>query len=136
MQLALESFRQANKYIFATSPDYRSVDYVESVAKFRYTLETVAWLLHDYYLDHAKLHSLSKDEADSIGSLINLVQKICVAIDRGFTEVVPNFLLKCIVCKYGMSTLFTLCDKSNTTDFSWLIPKYLQKGYSENEVSY
>ena len=91
------------------------MDYVESVAKFTYTLETMACLLHDYYLDaaHVQFNVLSKAEQKIIAQLLASVQGMCLAIDKDNNEVVPNLLIKCIVCKYGMSTLITLCDISN-----------------------
>ena len=138
VQLALDSLDQAKQYIFAGSPDVMTLDYVESVAKFRYTLETAAWLLHDYYLDLAQFRVLSKDESKTVGKLISSVQKMCLAIDEDGTEVIANLLIKCIVRKYGMSTLIALCDKSKTEEdlnFLWLIPKHLQKDTSRNQVS-
>jgi len=139
IQLAIDSLEQAKQYIFvADSPDIKTLVYVESVAKCRYTLETVAWLLHDYYLDLSQFSLLSKDEAKIIGKLISLAEKMCLASDRDSTKVVPNLLIKCIVHKYGMSTLITLCDKKKTEEdlnFLWLIPKYLQNNSSENQVS-
>ena len=130
VQLALDSHGQAMQYIFAGSTIFMTLDYVESVAKFRYTLETVAWLLHDYYLDLAQFNVLSKDERNLVAKLISSVQKMCLAIDGSSTEVVANLLIKCIVRKYGMSTLTALCDKNKSEEdlnFLWLIPKYLQK---------
>ena len=115
-----------------------TLDYVESVAKFRYTLETVAHLLHDYYLDPAKFNELSRAERRIIAQLLSSVQDMCLAIDKDTNEVVPNLLIKCIVRKYGMSTLITLCDNSKTEgtfDFSWLMPKHLQNSSSEDQVS-
>ena len=135
VQLALDSLDQAMQYIFAGSANFKTLDYVESVAKFRYTLETAAWLLHDYYLDLAHFNVLSKDERNLVAKLISSVQKMCVAIDEDSTEVVANLLIKCVVRKYGMSTLIALCDKSKTEEdlnFLWLVPKHLQKG---NQVS-
>ena len=115
-----------------------TLNYVESVAKFRYTLETVACLLHDYYLDPGKFITLSKVEGKIIAQLLTSVQTICLAISKDTNEVVPNLLLKCIVRKYGMSTLITLCDISRTEvnlDFSWLMPKHLQSSSSKEQVS-
>ena len=68
------------------------MDYVESVAKFTYTLETVACLLHDYYLDaaHVQFNVLSKDEQKIIAQLLASVQGMCLAIDKDTNEVVPN----------------------------------------------
>ena len=115
-----------------------TLEYVESVAKFRYTLETVAYLLHDYYLDPAQFNVLSKAERRNIAQLLTSVQDMCSAIDKDTDEVVPNLLIKCIVRKYGMSTLITLCDISKTegnSDFSWLMPRHLQNSSSEDQVS-
>ena len=112
-----------------------TLDYVESVAKFRYTLETVACLLHDYYLDPGKFNMLSKVERKIIAQLLTSVQTICLAISKDTNEVVPNLLVKCIVRKYGMSTLITLCNMENNLDFSWLMPKHLQSSSSKEQVS-
>ena len=138
VQLASVSFEQAQQYIFAGSPDVMTLDYVESVAKFRYTLETVAWLLHNYYLDLTRFNVLSKDERKSVGKLISSVQKMCLAINEDGNEVIANLLVKCVVRKYGMSTLIALCDKIKTEEdlnFLWLVPKHLQKDTSGNQVS-
>ena len=114
-----------------------TLDYVESVAKFRYTLETVAWLLHDYYLDPAQFEMLSKDERQITAKLLTFVNKLFSTLDE-VTEkdvlAVPDFLVKCIVRKYGMSSLMTLCKNNTVIDFSWLIPKHLQKDHGENQV--
>ena len=115
-----------------------TLNYVEGVAKFRYALETVAWLLHDYYLDLAQFSKLSKAEGKTSNQLLTSVQTICLAINKDTNEVVPNLLLKCIVRKYGMSTLITLCNISKTEenlDFSWLTPKHLQNSSSKKQVS-
>ena len=133
VQLASDSFEQAKQYIFAGSPDMMTLEYVESVAKFRYTLEIVAWLLHDYYLDPTQFNVLSRDERNLVAKLISSVQKMCLAIDEGSTEVVANLLIKCVVRKYGMSTLIALCDKNKDLNFLWLVPKHLQK--EGNQVS-
>ena len=125
------------QHIFANSANFRTLEYVESVAKFRYTLETVAWLLHEYYLDPVQFNVLSRDEKNLVAKLISSVQKMCLAIDKDDTEVVANLLIKCIVRKYGMSTLIALCDKSEELNFLWLIPKHLQlqKDTEGNQVS-
>ena len=115
-----------------------TLSYVESVAKFRYTLETVAWLLHDYYLDYVQFQELSKPEQKVMAQLLSVVQNTCSAVNKESTEVVPNLLIKCIVRKYGMSTLIALRDINKTggiLDFSWLIPKHLQNNSSKNQVS-
>jgi len=137
VQLAIDSLEQAKQYIFAESPNIMTLDYVESVAKFRYSLETVAWLLHDHYLDLSRFYMFSKDERTIFSKLISSVEIICLAIDKDNTEVVPNLLMKCIVRKYGMSTLIALCNKNKTENlnFMWLIPKHLQKSSSEKQVS-
>ena len=139
VQLAVDSLNQAQECILTDSPDVTTVtlSYVESVAKFRYTLETVAWLLHDYYLDHVQFLELSKLEQKIMAQLLSLVQNTCSAVNKESSEVVPNLLIKCIVRKYGMSTLIALRDINKTggnLDFSWLIPKHLQKGSSESQV--
>ena len=106
------------------------LDYVESVAKFRYTLETAAWLLHHYYLNPAHFHALSKDERHIAANLLSSVNKIFSTLDEGTARdilAVPDFLVKCIVRKYGMSSLMNLCKSNAVVDFSWLIPKHLQK---------
>lgn len=135
MQLAIDSLDQAMQYIFTSSANFKTLDYVESVAKFRYTLETTAWLLHDYYLDIAQFNVLSRDETNLVAKLISSVQKMCLAIDEGSTEVVANLLIKCVVRKYGMSTLIALCDNNKDLNFSWLVPKHLQKDTEGNQVS-
>ena len=139
VQLASDSLEQAKQYIFTESTEkMMTLEYVQSVAKFRYTLETVAHLLHDYYLDPAQFNVLSKAERRIIAQLLTSVQDMCSAIDKDTDEVVPNLLIKCIVRKYGMSTLITLCDISKTegtSDFSWLMPKHLQNSPSEDQVS-
>ena len=138
VQLALDSVNQAKQCIFTNSTEIVTLDYVESVAKFRYTLETVAYLLHDYYLDPAHFNVLSKPDRRIIAQLLASVQDMCSAINKDTNEVVPNLLIKCIVRKYGMSTLITLCDISKTEgslDFAWLMPKHLQNITSEEQVS-
>ena len=137
VQLALDSVKQAKQCIFTNSTEIMTLDYVESVAKFRYALEKVACLLHDYYLDAAQFNVLSKAERKIIAQLLASVQDMCLAIDNDTNEVVPNLLIKCIVRKYGMSTLITLCNISKTEgnlDFSWLMPKHLQNTSSEEQV--
>ena len=134
----MDSVKQAKQCIFTNSTEIMTLDYVESVAKFRYTLETVACLLHDYYLDPAQFNVLSKAERRIIAQLLSSVQDMCSAIDKDTNEVVPNLLIKCIVRKYGMSTLITLCDINKTegeADFSWLMPKHLQNSSGEEQVS-
>ena len=138
VQLALDSSEQAKQYIFTDSTDIVTLDYVESVAKFRYTLETVACLLHDYYLDPAQFETLSKDERQITAKLLTFVNKLFSTLDE-VTErdvlAVPDFLVKCVVRKYGMSSLMTLCKNNTVIDFSWLIPKHLQKDHGEIQVS-
>ena len=136
--LASESLNQAMQHIFASPANFMTLEYVESVAKFRYALETVAQLLHNYYVNHAQLYLLSKDERSLTAKFISSVQKMCLAIDKDSTEVVANFLVRCVVRKYGMSTLIALCDKNKAEEslnFLWLIPKHLQNESSENQVS-
>ena len=114
-----------------------TLDYVESIAKFRYTLETVAWLLHEYYCDPARvqLNKLNKDECKSIAKLMNLAKGICSPLDEHAPKDPADFLVKCIVRKHGMSTLMMLCNTDNVhADFSWLIPKHLQNDPSKNKV--
>ena len=123
------------QHIFANSANFRTLEYVESVAKFRYTLETVAWLLHEYYLDLVQFNVLSRDEKNLVAKLVSSVHKMCLAIDKDDTEVVANLLIKCIVRKYGMSTLIALCGNNEELNFLWLIPKHLQKNTSGNQVS-
>ena len=138
IQLASDSLEQAKQCIFTYSTDIMTLEYVESVAKFRYTLETVAYLLHDYYLDPAQFNVLSKVERRVIAQLLTSVQYVCLAINKDANEVIPNLLIKCIVRKYGMSTLITLCDISKireNLDFSWLIPRHLQNSSSKEQVS-
>ena len=113
-----------------------TLDFVESVAKFRYVLITVAWLLHDYFVDSTKLSLLSRNETRIVDKLVSSVQQTCLAIDENATQnavVAADFLTKCIVRKYGMSTLTALCEKE--TDFKWLIPQHLQKSSCTNNVS-
>ena len=118
-----------------------TLDYVESVAKFRYVLVTVAWLLHDYYTESTKLSVLSTNETKIVGKLLFSVQQTCLAIDENDNKnaiVAADFLIKCIVRKYGMSTLTALCEKEvvKGSDFKWLIPHHLQKNNScTNNVS-
>ena len=139
VQLASDLLDEAMQYVFAGSSNFKTLEYVESVAKFRYTLEIVAWLLHEYYLNPVQLHVLSKEESNLVAKLISSVQKMCLAIDKDDTEVVANLLIKCVVRKYGMSTLIALCDNSNKTEedlnFLWLMPKHLQNDTSGNQVS-
>ena len=114
-----------------------TLDYVESVAKFRYTLETVAWLLHDYYLYPAQFEMFSKDEKQITARLLLLVRKTFLTISKDSAKdvlVVADFLVKCIVRKYGMSTLMTLCKSDAEADFLWLIPQHLQKDLGNNQV--
>ena len=115
-----------------------TLDYVESVAKFRYTLETVAWLLCEYYLDLAQFELLSTDERKPVARLISSVKGICSTLDEFAPKdalIIADFLVKCIVRKYGMSSLMTLCRRSDThADFSWLIPIHLQNDFSEHQV--
>ena len=135
--LASNSLEQAKHYIIVDSPDVMSLDYVESVAKFRYTLETVAWLLHDYYLDPAQFKLLSTDERTTVARLISSVKGICSTLDEYAPKdalIIADFLVKSIVRKYGMSTLMTLCKGVTNAEFLWLIPKHLQKYFSENQV--
>ena len=109
------------------------LDFVESVAKFRYVLITVAWLLHDYFVNSTKL---LPNETKIVNKLVLSVQQTCLAIDGNTTKnalVAADFLVKCIVRKYGMSTLTALCEKE--TNFKWLIPQHLQKSSCANNVS-
>ena len=136
IQLASDSFELAKQCIITKSPDVATLDYVESVAKFRYTLETVAWILHDYYLNPAQFEMLSKDNKHIIAKLLSLV-KAFSTLDENTSKdasVVADFLAKCIVRKYGMSTLMTLSKSNTNVDFSWLIPKHLQNDPGENQV--
>ena len=137
VQLALDSLEQATESIFAGPPDIMTLDYVESVAKFRYTLETTAWLLHDYYLNLTKFNALSKDEKKAVIEFISSVENRWLVIKGDETEVVANLLIKYVVRKYGMSTLIALCDKTKTEglDFSWLM-KHLQKDSGSNQVRF
>lgn len=140
VQLASDSFSQAKQCIFADSTDVTNLmtlDYVESVAKLRFTLEIVAWLIYDFYYDSAQINLLSEVEKPAVSKLIISVEKMCSAINDGVNQVIANFLLKCIVRKYGMSTLINLCDDKRTKDFnfSWLIPNHLQKCSYESQVS-
>ena len=119
------------------SPDIITLDYVENVAKFRYTLETVAFILHDYYLDPAQFEMLSKDEKHIIATLLDSVCRVFSTLHKDAARdalAVPEFLIKCIVRKYGISSLMTLCRSKTSTDFSWLIPKHLQKDHGEKQV--
>ena len=137
IQLASDSLEHGKQHIIVDSPDVMTLDYVESVAKFRYTLETVAWLLHEYYLNHAQFESLSTDERKSVARLISSVKGICSTLDEFAPKdalVIADFLVKCIVRKYGMSSLMTLCRNDTQANFSWLIPIHLQKDFSENQV--
>ena len=139
IQLASDSLDQAMQHIFASPANFMTLEYVESVAKFRYSLETVAQLLHDYYINHTQFYLLSKDEKSLIAKFISSIQRMCSAIDKDSTEVVANFLIRCVVRKYGMSTLIALCDKNKTEEslnFLWLIPKHLQKVSCGNQVSF
>ena len=116
-----------------------TLDYVESVAKLRYTLETVAGLLHDYYLDPTQFDMLSRDEKKTIARLISSVQAICIRLDEYVSKdalMIADFLVKCVVRKYGMSTLMTLCKNDINPDFSWLIPMHLQKNSTKSQVWY
>lgn len=134
--MAIHLFENAKHSVFADSLKVMTLDYVESVAKCRYVLVIVAWLLHDYYVDSSKLSLLTNDESIVVHRLLTAVQHTCLAIDKETTKnalVVGDFLVKCIVRKYGMSTLTALCEKE--TDFTWLIPKHLQKDSSESQVS-
>lgn len=138
VQLALDSLKQAMQYMFDGSPDVMTLDYVEAVAKFRYSLEIVAWLLHDFYLDCACFYELSDNEKKCIAELISSAKRLCTAINKDSAEVIANLLIKFVVRKYGMSTLTALCNKHKTEeilDFQWLVPKRLQKSSSENQVS-
>ena len=97
----------------------------------------MAWLLHDYYLDLAHFDTLSKDERHFAVKLLIIVNKTFSTLDEGTARdvlAVPDFLVKCIVRKYGMSSLMALCRNNTNVDFSWLIPKHLQKHHGENEV--
>ena len=112
------------------------LDFVESVAKFRYVMITVAWLLHDYFVNSTEFSLLSPNEIKIVDKLVLSVQHTCLAIDENTTKnalVAADFLVKCIVRKYGMSTLTALCEKE--TDFKWLIPQHLQKSSCANNVS-
>ena len=116
-----------------------TLDYVESVAKLRYTLETVARLLHDYYLDPTQFEILSRDERKTIARLIGSTKTICETLDEFIAKdalMIADFLVKCIVRKYGMSTLLTLCTNDMNADFSWLIPKHLQQNFDKSQVWY
>lgn len=136
--MALDSLKLAEDHIFDVNPNAMTLDYVESVAKFRYALGIVVWLLHDYFIDSTKLSLLSSDEVAVADKLLIAVKNICLAIDKDATKnalVVADFLIKCIVRKFGMSTfLTTLCDKKR--DYKWLVPKHLQKDSYKKQVSY
>ena len=99
-------------------------------------LETVAWLLYEFYIDSTKLSLLSTDETSIVSKLLDLTHRTCLAIDETTKNefVVADFLIKCIVRKYGMSTLLALCKMER--DFKWLIPKHLQKDSSKSQVRY
>ena len=114
-----------------------ALNYVESVASFRYTLVTVARVLHDYYLDPASVSMLSHDDTKIAGKLLSSVQRLCLAIDENSnqeTHFVADFLLKSIVRKYGMSTFMTLCTKVENLDFSWVMPAYIQQDPDKTKV--
>ena len=114
-----------------------ALNYVESVAKFRYTLVTVARVLHDYYLDPASVSILSQDDTKIAGKLLSSVQRLCLAIDENSnqeTQLVAEFLLKSIVRKYGMSTFMTLCNKVESLDFSWVMPAHIQQDRDKMKV--
>jgi len=110
---------------------------VESVAKFRYSLVTIARILHDYYIDSASVSVLSQDETKIAGKLLSSAQKMCLAIDKTSnqeTQLVADFLLKSIVRKYGMSTFMTLCNKVESLDFSWIMPAHMQQDPGKTKV--
>ena len=99
-------------------------------------LVTVAWLLHEFYIDSTKFSLLSTDEASIVTKLLDLIRRTFLAIDETAKNdnVVADFFIKCIVRKYGMSTLLALCEKES--DFKWLIPKHLQKDSRKSQVCY
>ena len=134
VQLAIDSHELAKHPIFDDNLKVATLDYVENVAKLRYVLVTVACLLHDYYIDSTKLSLLSADETNIVDKLLVSIQRTCLAIDETTKNafVVADFLIKCIVRKYGMSTLLALCEKEK--DFQWLIPKHLQKDSCKSQV--
>ena len=114
-----------------------TLNYVESVAKFRYTLITVARILHDYYLDPVRISLLPRDDTKIAGKLLSSVQKLCLAIDKNSNQemqLVTDFLLKSIVRKYGMSTFMTLCNSVETVDFSWVMPMHMQQDPEKAKV--
>ena len=114
-----------------------TLEYVESVARFRYTLVTVARVLHDYYLDPAKVSMLLQSDTKIAGKLFSSVQRTCLAIDENSSremQLVTDFLLKSIVRKYGMSTFMTLCTKVEHLDFSWVMPKHIQQDPGKTKV--
>jgi len=133
----LDSLEFGKEYIFAANVNVVALNYVESVAKFRYTLVTVARVLHDYYLDPASVSILSRDDTKIAGKLLSSVQKMCLAIDENSnqeTQLVADFLLKSIVRKYGMSTFMTLCNKGENLDFSWVMPVHMQQDPDKTKV--
>jgi len=137
VQLALDSLEFGKEFIFAENVNTVALDYVESVARFRYTLVTVARVLHDYYLDPATLSLLSQNDTKIAGKLLSSVQKTCLAIDQNSnreSKLVADFLLKSIVRKYGMSTFMTLCNKVDNLDFSWVMPTHIQQDPDKTKV--
>ncbi|XP_065899490.1 E3 ubiquitin-protein ligase rnf213-alpha-like isoform X3 [Dysidea avara] len=138
VQLAIDSLEFGKQYIFAENINVVALNYVESVASFRYTLVTVARVLHDYYLDPASVSMLSHDDTKIAGKLLSSVQRLCLAIDENSnqeTHFVADFLLKSIVRKYGMSTFMTLCTKVENLDFSWVMPAYIQQDPDKTKES-
>lgn len=126
VQLALDSLEQAKQIVLVDKPDIKTLNYVESVAKFRFVLVTVSWLLHDYYLDYSKFSELSKDESRIVSKLLIEVRKTCLALDES-SLAIPDFLIKCVIRKYGLSFLTDLYERVENVEFTWLIPQYLQK---------
>ena len=97
----------------------------------------MAYLLYDYYLDPAHIKTLSKDDIHVIATLLSFVERIFSTLDEDAARhalAVPDFLVKCIVRKYGMSSLMTLCRSDRVAEFSWLIPKHLQNDRGGNQV--
>jgi len=137
MQLAIESLEFGIRYICIETPDFMSLNYVESVAKVRYTLVLVSKVLHDYYLNSTSLSKLSWNEMKNVDRLLNSVQRMCFIIEENPSQhqvLVVDFLAKIIVRKYGMSTLMSICHSKEIADFSWIMPKHLRQSQSEDNV--
>ena len=114
-----------------------SLNYVESVAKVRYSLVLVGKVLHDYYLNSMSLSKLSQNEIKNVDRLLNSVQRMCFTIEENANQhelLVVDFLVKNIVRKYGISTLVSVYHSKEIADFSWVIPKHLRQSQSEDNV--